>query len=250
MRRSRITHVQSGDADTWAGWELERVLDFIARHTGIRLLPTRPSLPISQQPTLLASPSRVSEPASKVIAETASMTPMERSSEIPDPPAPLLSSEARSFLQASTSHRLPETIPQTLPSPRDIGNTTQKIRLLEWKISVADTHQTVRYPPPDQAFHVDLILDLSQTSISETSQIRYTATLSAKKLGGGNRHLIGETKSTAPFDNTLKLSINCTALARGIYRLEALVNVKISQLEIEQQPDLMAFFESGPLQVY
>lgn len=250
MRRTRVMHVQSGDADTWSGWELERVLDFIARHTGIRLLPTKSSLPIPQQSTLLPSPSKVSEPASSIMAEAAVTPPVKRSSERPDLPVPLLRSDGRSFFQASTSHPLPETIPPTLPSLRDLGSTTQTIRLLEWKLSTADTHRSVRNPPPDQAFDVHLLLDLSQTSIIETSQISYTVTLSAKKLGDRNRQPIGELNSSEPFDNILSLSIHCAALTRGIYRLEALVNVKLSHLEVEQQPDLMAFFESAPLQVY
>ena len=37
MRRTRVVHVQSGDADTWAGYEADQLIGFIARHTGVRI---------------------------------------------------------------------------------------------------------------------------------------------------------------------------------------------------------------------
>ena len=37
MRRTRVVHIQSGDADTWAGWEADQLIDFLARHSGTRL---------------------------------------------------------------------------------------------------------------------------------------------------------------------------------------------------------------------
>jgi hypothetical protein len=36
-RRIRVVHVQSGDVDTWAKWDSERLFDFLARHTGAHL---------------------------------------------------------------------------------------------------------------------------------------------------------------------------------------------------------------------
>ena len=44
-RRTRVAYVQSGDADTWAGWEAEQILDFIVRHTGVRLPYTKSAVP-------------------------------------------------------------------------------------------------------------------------------------------------------------------------------------------------------------
>jgi len=37
VRRTRVAHIQSGDADTWAGWEAGQLIDFLARHTGVRV---------------------------------------------------------------------------------------------------------------------------------------------------------------------------------------------------------------------
>lgn len=37
VRRSRAVHVQSGYAETWAGWEAQQLIDFLARHIKERI---------------------------------------------------------------------------------------------------------------------------------------------------------------------------------------------------------------------
>jgi len=248
-RRTRVAHVQSGDADTWAGWEAERVLDFITRHAGVRRRITRPTAPLPLKPKLM--PSSIStEQSSKVTTETASLVPVkiteENSESLPS------FAVARSTPQVPTLANIQSTgiAPLPLPSPQDMLSAIGKINLLDWKISLPNTDQSLHNLPHDQAFDVSLTLDLNDVSIPETSELDCIVALYAKKLGGRNRHLLGETQKTLAFENILVLTISQMILGPGAYRLDALVTLRLAGTDPGHDSGIKAFLESSPLQVY
>src|SRR5690349_23318922 len=77
VRRARVAHVQSGDADTWADWEAERVFDFISRHAGVRPRYTKSAFPAPQKPSPPSRPPTSIEEFSNITTESDPIAPME-----------------------------------------------------------------------------------------------------------------------------------------------------------------------------
>jgi hypothetical protein len=249
-RRTHVVHVQSGDADTWAGWKAEQLFDFIVRHARVRLPRTRSTVASPIKRKLLQPQSTLTEQASSATPETVSLTPVEMSQKNSDR---LLSSATASYSKASmltsTDQVSVKTVPQSMTSKESMTWSTETIPF-EWKISLPDTDKALRNLPCDQVFDTRLSLDLSKVSLPERSQLDCTATLHAKKLGGGNRQVIGQIQKILPFENALRLTTRCSPLSPGIYRLEAAVTIRLAGTEAGQQPRLMSFLESSPIQVY
>ena len=251
VRRIHVMHIQSEDADTWAGWKVEQLFEFLARHIGVRLPDTKSAYPAAFEPDMPRPPSTLTEQTSKATSSGPLITPIEISEKNTDE-LPSLAVSSKSMLQIVASADTPAaaTALQQQSSTLATTRSIEKITLLELKISLPDTDQSRRNLPQDQAFDLSLTLDLSHVSLSETSQLIYTATVHAKKLGGRNRQLIGQIQKTVPFNHVLLLTIRCAPLSQGIYRLEALVTIGLTGMEVGQRQNLMSFLESGPLQVY
>jgi len=201
------------------------------------------------KPNLLPQ-STSTEQFSKATTETASLIPVA----ITEENSASLSSfaVARSIPQVPALAKIQpmSTVPPSLPSLPDNLNPIEKINLLDWKICLPNTDQSLHNLPHDQAFDVSLTLDLNNVSIPDTSELDCIVTLYAKKLGGRSRHLLGETQKTLPFENILVLTISHMILAPGAYRLDALVTLRLPGIEPRHEPNIKAFLESGPLQVY
>ena len=247
-RRSRIVHVQSGDADTWAGWEVERVFDFISRHTGVRPLSLRPTNPI--EPNTRSKHSSINKKLSKENTKAAVLIPTEVSPTNPESIPSTTVPEAKPQVPAPAHNLSSDVVIQHLNSPRDATHIPEQLSLIDWKISNADADQSIRTLPRDQAFIAHCTLNINNESLPTAVQLTYVATISAKKLGGGKRQVIGEIKNTVPFEKTVPLTITCAALSQGVYRLETVITVRLTGKNGLLIPDLKAFLESGPLQVY
>ncbi|MGE5377783.1 MAG: hypothetical protein ACM3XO_22205 [Bacteroidota bacterium] len=247
-RRTHIVHVQSGDADTWAGWKTEQFLDFVVRHTGIRLSNTKPtstrslksSVPPAASTLIEQTPPHVSLETVPAVTAKMSHKPLDI---LPLSPGLLPNRQPT----ASTDDVSFEDPPNQPPVTPEI---TDPIVLREWKITLPDTDQALHSLPQDQSFNVSLTLDLSKLSFSTTPKLACTATIHAKRLGGSSKQMIGQVQEIFPFNPVLLLTISCTTLSAGIYRLEGLVTLRIAEMQMDRQPKLMSFFECGPIRVY
>ena len=212
----RAVHIQSGDKDTWSNWDNERLTTFLAWHTGARFPQGK-----------LISPTFV-EPSTS----TASLQQTSHLLEVAPHPSP------SQLVPAPVEKLEPES-----PSP------SNPIRLLEWDTLSGDTAQPIHTLSHDKIFNVKLKLDISKTSLSNSTQVDVTGMLYAKKLGGGSRQIISETQQIVPYSPILDLTLENATLAQGIYRLKALVKVHPSE-DTSLPAGIDASFQGGLFQVY
>jgi hypothetical protein len=95
-----------------------------------------------------------------------------------------------------------------------------------------------------------LAFDLSNASLPVTTQLDCTALLSSRKLGGGYRQMIGETRGTVPSARTIELTIAHVSLPPGLYRLEACLTLVPAGLSVSEGSMINATFQGGLVQVY
>jgi hypothetical protein len=236
-RRMRVVHVQSGDVDTWARWDLERLIDFLARHTGARLPYSKSATPTAAKPRLAANSSISTERPSEAISERTSVPPLEISKSTP-------------LHLASADLPPAESIPQRFTSSASPPSPINRIRLLEWKTFLNHTIQSSRNLPHDQAFDVNLSLDLTNASLTGIRHLDFTLSLCAKRLGNGDRQVIGEAKGTVPYANIIDLTIRNASLPQGLYRLEALLTLIPAGSALSTGSGLRDSFPGGLFQVY
>jgi hypothetical protein len=245
-RRTRVVHVQSGDVDTWAKWDTERLIDFLARHTEARLRYARAVILTNIKPKLTPQPLLLTKQPSEPIAEASRISPVNTSTENLNSRPSLEISGSSPQVTVSAGNLLSGNAPQQLPSPPLSAPSIRKIHLIKWETLLSKTNQTLRNLPHDRPFDVKLTLDLTNASLSDISPIACTASLYAKKLGGGHRQVIGETQSTMPYLNIIDLTIGNATLVQGLYRLDALVRLTSD----DATAGLTALLKGDLLQVY
>lgn len=250
VRRLQIVHIQSGDVDTWTKWDAERLIDFLARHTGARLPYTKGIVLAPPKPKPTLKPSMVTKQASAVATATGSIPAADKAEEKIDSTSSLVIAE-------STSPALAPTVPPPegeafKPVPASIvpASTINRIRLLEWKTLLSSTKQILHNLSHDQCFDVNLSLDLTNASLPDTSQLEVIASLHAKKLGDGTRQVIGETRNTVPYASLVNLTIEQAALPQGLYRLEAFLTLVPNDSSLPTGSGINASFQGGLFQVY
>ena len=223
IRRMRVMHVQSGDVDTWANWHPEEIFQFLARHTGVRVLNVHPTSKTTAHP--VGTNGDVEPKTANIITSN------------PIPKEPI-------------HQAFPETILKTPPADSSAPrNLIHCIHLLEWTNSPTNSQQSIRSLPHDKNFEVKLTLDISKASLANCTQLDITGMLYAKKLGGGSRQVIGESQWIVPYSPIINLDIDNATLAQGIYRLEA--SVRFNPTEAAPFPaGIDASFQGGLFQVY
>ena len=228
IHRLRITHVQSGDVDTWTNWSPEDITGFLARHTGARLALPMPlsTARVKNRNTLLPSLSSTKSVAD--VEESASLPPAEQE------PALTMAGEntSNTALVKSTQEE-----------------ASGQIRLLEWKTLIPGSNQNLRDLPQSQIFEVCLTLEISESDIPAISHLDITGRLFAKKIGGGSRKVIGEVQSRIPYSPILNLTIDSHSLSPGLYRLEAAIETKPAGTT-KSSYEFTALIEGGLIQVY
>lgn len=249
IRRLRVIHVQSGDVDSWSKWDSQRLIDFLSRHTRARL-PTL-KMPNSPREALKPAPqsSLAEQPASRITEiDHQERVPVPENNIDQTPPPPI--SMTVSAMHGPTDQPPLTTVVQPLMSPAASVSTANKIHLIKWKNCLSNSKHALTSIPHDQAFDVNFTLDLTQVSPSQTSQMDITASLYAKKLGGGVRQAIRETHQTLPYSDIIDLAISNAMLPEGFYRLEIFLTLLLTGSSPSTDTRLSASFQGGLLQVY
>ena len=183
-RRLRVVHVQSGDTDTWAKWDAERLIDFLARHTGSRLPHVMAVAPGSIRSSLPSNQSLFTKPASKTLNGISGIPSTDRFNENSDTLA-APASEGNPQITTSTNAMIGERVQPHETSRQEFRDSPPQVSLLEWKVLLGNTDQTLTKVIPDQPFDVRLTLDLRNTTLPVGSTLESTGTLYAKKATGG-----------------------------------------------------------------
>lgn len=222
IRRLRVTHIQSGDVDTWTGWCLKEISQFLTRHAGVRIPYTHP---VPQKHLVPSPANKKAEPAQETIN-----------------PFPLLPVEPAIQAQPIVIHSLPPDVP---PPP----TINHPLQLLKWVNSLPDSDNPIQSISQGSNFDVQIILDISKTSLFDCHHLAVTGMLFAKKLGSGSRQVVGETQLVIPYTPIITLGIHNTSLTSGIYRQEALVTLRSAE-GITPPTEIDASFQGGIFQVY
>lgn len=237
-RRTRVAHIQSGDMDTWAGWEAERLIDFLARHTAARSRLGKPvPLAVAPKPILQApAPPEPVQPV-EIAVESASQVPP---TVVPAPLA-IVVSEPTPEVTAATNRASP---PATTPGLAGV------LRLRRLETIPANMNKPESALPYGRAFEVRLNLDLTKVTAPGNPLLHYSVTISARNLSGGSRQTVGEADGSIAFSDSIVLVVSGIALPRGLYRLEAAVTITPASGQSWPHSGLQAWLEGGLLQVY
>jgi len=217
VRRTRVAHIQSGDADTWAGWEARQLADFLARHTGIRVTVER----LEKQ----ADQAKLNGDVQNKSLESHTTEP-----EIKTLPPPYT---------AATGHSGP--VKETTPPPPPAS----KLCIRKMEVMTPSSDHPVNFLRQDQPYLVRLTLDLSEMNEPGDLPLLYKASVFSRQLGG-TRYSIGEIASTLKFSKSVNLDINGDRLPPGTYRLEAFAEIRYD----EATPGPTDSLKGGLLQVH
>jgi hypothetical protein len=165
------------------------------------------------EPTLPAAAPAESKPATATVAE-----PVPAESATPEPAA-------------------------TAPALAGFGGTLHLGDLEPIPAGTASVSRVFNHSLP---FSVRLHLDLTEVELPGDDQLDYTATVYAKRLGGGPRESVGEAHNTIAPQDRLTILIAGKPLPPGTYRLDAMVALSHPSAEL----DLRAYQEGGMLQIY
>ena len=158
------------------------------------------------------------------------------------------------FFTQSAQIQAPQAEPaasaqEDAPDIADAGREARAyIRGLELVPVGADGPQSFLHD--DQPFEVQLALAFSNRVATADESLVYSATVYAKNLLDRSRHTISQVRNTLPHTDSTIARLVGTRLPPGIYRLEAVVNVKQPAAETGATDDLTAFWEGGLVQVY
>jgi hypothetical protein len=265
VRRIRCAHIQSGDQETWAGWEEARLVGFVVEHAGLRI-PRGPMPVPATRPEAAQPPTVTVHPVLPPIPEA---TPG---------PAPVLAAEAGleqqggareiMSLHDETLHgpfaairasaqgyivRHAETIEDKAQSNRlvlsDKGGVGGVLRLFELAAMSTDSDQPCQILSADTPFRVRLSLDLTGVVRPPDVPLDCITSIYAKRLGGGSRQILGEARDAIKLSDKAMVEVRRLTLSPGLYRLYALVQLNPSSPG--QAPrGLMAMLKGGPIQVY
>jgi hypothetical protein len=223
MRRTRAVHIQSEDSESWTGWEVDRLINFIARHTGVHFPPKKSAK--QENSALLQN-------ASTNIKAVASFTEAKPFVPLLPVQQPLVEPDIRTItpgLSGPTNMNF-----SGLPCLKDLGFLP-----FGSDIPVFSLRQ-------DRPFNARFNLDLTNVLAPSNAQIRYEAMIIFKKLGGVN-YTVGQiSKSVTHVECLTMVEIPCTCPYPGVYRPTILVQIFSKDVVL----GLMASLKGDLLQVY
>lgn len=225
LRRTRVVHVQSGDAETWPGWQAAQLIGFLARHAGV----------------YKKSDSRLNQKKSAGRARNLQAGNRESASGRIIPSTPLPLPPARSAA-AQRQNGIEQNI---VPQHQAVSPLTGILCLQDLRVMTAGSDQPVNFLRQGQSYFIRLDLDLSDVHAKEDAMWTYQATIHFNQVGG-DLHPVSETRGTLIHSDRVTLEIPGIDLTLGIYRLEAFVRLTADKAV----PDLTAFLKGNLLHVY
>ena len=100
--------------------------------------------------------------------------------------------------------------------------------------------------PHDQIFQVMLIVDPLKSIVEEDLPCPYKISVYAKRMGGGLRKTLGETRGQITSSGEFTATVHCAPLPVGIYRFVAFGT---SNIKKDQQESIVQFHESSMFNV-
>lgn len=224
IRRTRVMHIQSGDADTWAGWESDQLINFIARHTGVYIPEKIPDK---------SGNSAVCRQSISILDDSYNSTEIKSHD-----PLSLLSNKRDMCLSSNKNT-------QSVFTPPTNTTSTSILRLKDLNVLPVGSDSPICTLPQGQHYHVRLTLDFANVDVPIHIPLRYKVTINFKQLGGANR-LVAEESSTIKLSDCKTLDIACTNPPPGLYRPDALIILFFD----ETSPGITASLKGNLIQVF
>ena len=224
IRRTRVIHVQSGNADRWAGWKAEHLIDFLTRHTKIHT-PAERSLH-----------QKIEMPPRGILQNT-TIESGPRALTISKPDFPRLAKANLSLPVAQTT----ETASPSIAT----ANLTGILRLQDLKVISINSGIPIFFLRQGQPYCICLTLDLAEVVMPSDISLEYKATIFGKRCDGLSQ-IVVEVSRTFKLSDSTALSLLGDSLPPGVYRLNAFVRLRSA----DATPGLTALLSGDTLQVY
>lgn len=224
MRRTRVVHVQSGDADTWAGWEAESLLDFLARHTNIS---------IPEEKSLMQKSEALRQGDSQDTAGPSGSTPRPVSRPLDDPP-----------VNTNLSEQIMQFNKPVLPSLA-VTNLSGTLRLCDLNFISMETGLPIFSLRHGEGYSLQLTLDLTDVLAPDATTIIAKTTIVFKQLEDSYQS-IREISNTLTTLDRITIDMQGIDLPPGTYRIHAFVKLTLTG----KAPGLIATLKGDLLEVY
>lgn len=225
-RRTRVVHVQSGNEDTWAGWQAEQLNDFLTRHAHVRM-PTRKLLSKSNEITSReALQNAKDESGSRIAKVRGSISP------------PFDEIEVNIVLPATGISK------SDFPS-QAVSEFAGTLGLYDLEVVTIDSDIPIFALRQGQPYLLRLTLDLRAVFAPRDAPLVYEALVIFKQFDGQDS-LVSETGSIWPLSDNATVCLAGISLPQGMYRLHASVRLPSDNIS----PGITAFLKGDLLQVY
>jgi hypothetical protein len=224
IRRTRVVHIQSGDAATSPGWGTDQLIDFLARNTGVRI------------------------PAKKLEKNKSALTSEQRPVNTHDEPIPIIASAPKPLLPMAGENDLARPSPviaHMMMESQVNANISGVLHLKDFKILPIDSDTPTHSLRQDQSYHVRLTLDLANVSAPSDAPLRCKTTIIFKQMGGAS-HLVAEETSIIELSECATLDIICANPQSGLYRPDAFVKLFSDETNL----GLMASSKGDLIQIF
>jgi hypothetical protein len=134
------------------------------------------------------------------------------------------------------------TLPAVARDKTETTDHTDTLHIRELNIIPTGAWKATGVVPPDNAFHIQLTLDPSSVITEQAAALNYHVSIYAKRLEGGLRQIIGETKGEIKTANPIKTKVAAEALPPGTYRFEA-----IGKFNLKEKPTPINVFRESSL---
>lgn len=225
VRRTRVIHVQSGSEDSWAGWQTDRLNDFLLHHTHVRNpVRTLPPKTIDRSGREVSQNGRV-ESGSQVVETHEPNSPSSGESPVNrDPPANELLAQD--------------------PPARIVSDFTGSLRLTQLEVVTTDSHLPIFALREGQPYILRLTLDHRAVVTPKDTPLTYETRIIFKQFNGQD-YFMSVTGSLRLSSVSETISLAGISLPQGMYRLHASVRLYSSQTS----PEITAFLKGDMLQV-
>jgi hypothetical protein len=211
VRRTRISHIQSGFEETWDGWQDTRLRGFLEQRAGL-------FLPLSDKS--IASIPAQSEPSGAVPTrvETKALTTEEA-----------------------------EVNPSIATTPGSFG----ALHLSELGVTAVDSQEPQKFIPQGQPFYIHLTLDLTDIKVPSEEQLSYKATIYSRRLDGRPPLTIGEESGIIASTDRITLNVKGRTISRGAHRVHAVATLRPVTSELtERIPGTTAAIDGDLLVIF
>jgi len=134
-----------------------------------------------------------------------------------------------------------------LPTADIVG----EMRIRDMVLKTSGSEGAQRFTRSNQPFKAQLMLDLTNLSLSHGIPIGYSASIFARKFGSSShRQVVGKSEGKFLFADNATVSIDDLSLPGGTYRIEAFVELIPPGRRVKPVSGLMAMIENVLLQVY